>query len=151
PADLMMTSDLQVKILDLGIRQAFPLQMVGERPDQRSDVFSLGAVFYELLTGHRSASGYLAPELVATATLTPPPPITDFREDASPALNEVVMNALAIDPKARYQTVGDLARDLRDLSLAEFSRDQKRAARANDPRGGGKSGAAEGEDLPPGS
>jgi Tol biopolymer transport system component len=61
------------------------------------------------------------------------------------------MKALAIDPNARYQTMGDLARDLRGLSVAEPARDQKRAARANDPRGGGKPGAAEGEELPPGS
>ncbi|HKQ80034.1 MAG TPA: protein kinase [Blastocatellia bacterium] len=151
PANLMMTSDRQVKILDLGVGSVFSLQMVGEQPDLRSDIFSLGAVFYELLTGHPPFSGSSAPGVVVAATLAEPPPIMDFREDASSALNEVVMRALAKDPGARYQTMSALARDLRSLLGPELARDPKRAAWASDSLGARKSSGIDGEDLPPGS
>jgi len=174
PTDLMIASDRRVKILDLGLGLAFPLslsgaadgvlkatlgaarylsleQMIGERPDQRSDVFSLGAVFYELLTGSPPISGSSAEELIAAATLATPPPIMDFREDAPPALNEIVMKALAKDKGVRYQTMGALARDLRNLSAEESVRGQNRKMRANDPHGASKREAGEGEKLPPGS
>jgi len=172
PADLMVTSDRRVKILDLGFGLAFPLslaaggdlkgapgaarylsleQMIGEQPDRRSDVFSLGAVFYELLTGSPPFSGPSMEELIAAATLATPPPITDFSEDAPPALNEIVMKALAKDKGVRYQTTGALARDLRNLSAEDPVRGQNREMRTNNPRGAGKRGAGEGEKLPPGS
>ncbi len=173
PADLMMTSDKRLKILDLGFGQVFPLsfsvtghgvlkatpgaarylspeQMAGEQPDQRSDVFSLGVVFYELLTGHPPFSGSSTAEVIAAATLAAPP-ITDFREDASPALNEVVMKALAKDLESRYQTMGALARDLRSLSAAELARDHQRETRRNNSPGAENPDGAEGEKLSPGS
>ena len=140
-----------MKVLDLGVRQVFPLQMIGEQPDQRSDIFSLGAVFYELLTGHHPFSGSSAPGAISAATLATPPPITDFREDASQALNEVVMKALAKDPDARYQTMGALAYDLRSLFAPELARGPKRVAFASDSRGVRKPSGVEGEKLPPGS
>lgn len=147
----MMTPERQVKILDLGVGLVFPLQMVEEQPDKRSDVFNLGAVFYELLTGHRPFSSSSAPGVNEATTLAPPPAIADFREDASQALNEVVTKALAKDPETRYQTMGALAHDLRNLFAAELARDPKRVALAHDSRGARKPGAAEGEELPPGS
>ncbi len=174
PADLMMTFDRHVKILDLGFGLAFPLslsgaaergvkttlgaarylspeQMVGERADQRSDVFSLGAVLYELLTGRPPFSGSSVEELIAAASLTTPPPIMDFREDAPPALNEIVMKALAKDMGVRYQTMGALARDLRNLSAEAPVHAPGHAMRAKDPPGASKRGAGESEKLPPGS
>ncbi|MGH9844049.1 MAG: protein kinase domain-containing protein [Blastocatellia bacterium] len=174
PADLMMTPDRQVKILDLGFGLAFPLslsvaadgslkvplgaarylsleQMAGERADRRSDVFSLGAVLYELLTSRPPFSGSSVKELIAAASLATPPPIMDFREDAPPALNKIVMKALAKDRAARYQTMGALARDLRNLSAEAPVYAPGRAMRAKDPPGAGKRGAVEGEKLPPGS
>jgi hypothetical protein len=147
----MITPERQVKILDFGVGLVFPLRMVEEQPDQRSDVFSLGAVFYELLTGHPPFSSSSAPGVIVAAAPAMPPPIMDFREDASQALNEVVMKALAKDPGARYQTMGAFAHDLRNMFAAELARDPKRIALAFDSRGARKPGSAEGDELPPGS
>jgi serine/threonine protein kinase/Tol biopolymer transport system component len=142
PANLMVTSDLQIKILDFGIGLVFPRsplgavgaaltvtpgaarylspeQLSGARPDQRSDVFGLGAVLYEMLAGRPPFSGSSLPEIVAAVTLTTPRSILDFRENASAAVNEIVLKALAKDPKARYQTMGALAGDLRRLPEME--------------------------------
>lgn len=173
PADLMLTSDGQVKILDFGLGLAFPLslagdgagklkvtpssarylspeQAMGEPTDRRSDVFSLGAVFYELLAGRPAFAGSSVNEALAAVALATPPPVTDFREDASPALNAIVMKALAKDAAARYQTMGELARDLRNLPEAENILAQGREARTIIPRGDGREGS-EGERLPPDS
>src|SRR5262245_1590918 len=147
PANLMLTSDWQAKILDFGVGLVFQSQREGEGTDRRSDVLSLGAVFYEMLTGHSPFSGSSADNEAAGA----PPPIMDFREEASPALNEIVMKALAKDPEARYRTMGDLARDLRSLFAAELARRPERLRRASDTSRSGKPDSAEGEKLPPGS
>ena len=149
PSNLMMTSGAQVKILDLGVGLVFPSQKIIESPDQRSDVFSLGAALYELLTGSRPFFGSSAPEYPVSADQIAP--ITELREDSSPALNEVVMKALAKDPDARYQTMDAFANDLRILSLEERGVNPKRVAPAFETRDGGKRVGAEGDQLPPGS
>ena len=93
--------------------------MSGSRLDQRSDVFSLGAVFYELLSGHPPFAGSSVDEVIASVTLATPPPITSYREDAPSGLNPIVAKALAKDVNARYRTMGELARDLRNLAAQE--------------------------------
>lgn len=173
PADLMFTSDRRLKILDFGLGLAFPLslagdvagrlkvtlatarylspeQAMGEPVDRRSDVFSLGAVFYELLAGRQAFACSSIDEALAAVALATPPPITDFREDTSPALNAIVMKALAKDAAARYQTMADLARDLRNLPEVENRLAQGREARASIPQGDWREDG-EGERLPPGS
>jgi serine/threonine-protein kinase len=141
PANLMIVSK-QAKILDFGFGAAFPLslsddaaeltrvtlsdarylspeQIIGERPDQRADVFSLGAVFYELLAGRPPFTGSSVDEVIASITLTEPDPVTGFRDDAPPELEPILMKALTKDVGARYQTTAELARELRDLAARQ--------------------------------
>ncbi len=146
PSNLMVTRDRNVKILDLGVGTVFPSRSVEDPPDQRSDVFSLGAVFYELLTGHQPFPG----STVAAAN-DRPSPIMDFREDASQELNDVVMKALKKDPADRYQTMGAFASDLRSLFVSELARLPNPYAWASDSRGARKPDAGDAEKLPPGS
>jgi serine/threonine protein kinase/Tol biopolymer transport system component len=138
PSNLVLTPSRDVKILDLGQALAFPLslssetteslkvplgaahylspeQVADDKPDQRSDVFSLGAVFYELITGHSSFAGSTIDEVIAAITIAEPPPLSNFREDLPPELNRIAAKALAKDLDKRYQTPGELARDLRNL------------------------------------
>jgi Tol biopolymer transport system component len=110
----------------------------------------LGAVFYELLAGRPAFAGSSVNEALAAVALATPPPVTDFREDASPALNAIVMKALAKNTAARYQTMADLARDLRNLLVGENALARGREDRTIIPQGAGR-GDREGERLPPGS
>lgn len=141
PANLMIVSK-QAKILDFGFGATFPLslsegapepmratlsdarylspeQIMGERLDQRTDVFSLGAVFYELLAGRPPFAGSTVEEVIAAITLAEPEAVTEYRDDAPPELEPILAKALAKDISARYQTMGELALDLRNLAAQQ--------------------------------
>jgi serine/threonine protein kinase/Tol biopolymer transport system component len=187
PSNLMLAPDGRAKILDFGIGVVFPLslsdagdeslkatagaarylspeQVSGSKLDQRSDIFSLGAVFYELLTGHPPFAGSSVDEVIAGVTLATPPPVTSYREDAPSGLNPIVAKALAKDANARYRTMGELARDLRNLAAQEqgwmalmppdttrpvhaSGREGKPGSVAAEARGEGKSGKVIGAKL----
>jgi serine/threonine protein kinase/Tol biopolymer transport system component len=132
PANLMLTLSRKVKILDFGQGLAFPLslspevslesarylspeQVLGKPPDRRSDIFSLGAVFYELITGHTPFVGTTVDEVLASVELADPIPMIEFRDSLSTRVIKISEKALARDVKNRYQTAGEFARDLREL------------------------------------
>src|SRR4030095_6967498 len=81
-----------------------PEQLQGKEADARSDLFSFGCVFYELLTGKRAFEGG-DPASVIAAVLTREAPSVST---VAPALERVVQRALAKDPEQRFQTAGDL-------------------------------------------
>jgi serine/threonine protein kinase len=76
------------------------------------DIFAFGCVLYEMVTGRKAFDG-TGPASVITAILRDhPPPITSLQPAAPPALDRVVRTCLAKDPDARWQTAGDLKREL---------------------------------------
>ncbi|WP_373877675.1 serine/threonine-protein kinase, partial [Mycobacterium kiyosense] len=77
--------------------------------DSRADVYGLGCVLYECLTGVRPFPGDSYEELISAHLYTPPPRPTAVCPDVPPAFDAVVARALAKDPDARYQTVTELA------------------------------------------
>ncbi|MCC6644998.1 MAG: protein kinase [Polyangiaceae bacterium] len=97
-----------------------PEQVTGDAIDVRTDVYSLGCVMYELLTGRPPFVGKTS---MATLTMhlsddvVPPSERAPHRR-VPPALDAVVLRALSREPGARYQTVGELARALADVSTA---------------------------------
>ncbi|MCI0661562.1 MAG: serine/threonine protein kinase [Acidobacteria bacterium] len=132
PSNLMLTLSRQVKILDFGQGLAFPLslaadlppeavrylspeQVLGKHPDQRADIFSLGAVFYELITGHPPFVGTTVDEAIASVELADPIPPMEFRDDLPTKVSRISEKAMAREVKNRYQTAGEFARDLREL------------------------------------
>ena len=83
--------------------------------DQRSDIFSFGCILYEAVTGHKAFAGKDAVDSLNKIIREPVTPISDFRPDAPNDLQRVVRRCLAKDPEDRYQTIKDVAIELREL------------------------------------
>ncbi len=83
--------------------------------DHRSDIFSLGCILYEAVTGHKAFEGKDAIDTLNRIIREPVAPISDFRPDAPNHLQRIVRRCLAKDPEDRYQTIKDVAIELREL------------------------------------
>ena len=89
-----------------------PEQLEGKETDARSDIFSFGAMLYEMITGRRSFEGSSTASLIAAVMSTNPPPVSTIQPMASPALDRVVRKCLAKSPDDRWQSAGDLLSEL---------------------------------------
>ena len=83
--------------------------------DQRSDIFSFGCILYEAVTGHKAFAGKDVVDSLNKIIREPVAPISDFRPDTPNHLQRIVRRCLAKDPEDRYQTIKDVAIELRDL------------------------------------
>ncbi len=84
--------------------------------DERSDVYSLGILLYEMLSGVVPFEGASTSDVLAKQNSDPPPPLSAFRKDAHPEIDPIVQSAIAIDPDKRYQTMESFKEDLEILS-----------------------------------
>jgi len=132
PGNMLLAADGTVKVTDFGIARAWddsseltktgavigtatyfsPEQAQGAPADERSDIYALGVVMYEMLTGRPPFSGE-SPVAVAyqhVSSMAAQPSIDN--PDISPVLDRIVMRALDKDPELRYQTADDLRHDL---------------------------------------
>ena len=98
-----------------------PEQAMGQKVDARSDLFSVGVVMYELLTGQRPFNADSVVTLVYRIAKEEPRPIESFRNDVPSALRRIVDRCLNKEPNRRYQSGAELVSDLDKLSrqLAE--------------------------------
>ncbi|MGI8542795.1 MAG: protein kinase domain-containing protein [Aridibacter sp.] len=80
--------------------------------DERSDVYSLGIIFYEMLTGEVPFMADTATDLMLKHSQVPPPPLAAFREDIPEEVEPIVIQALAKNPDMRYQSAAAFADDL---------------------------------------
>ena len=133
PANLMLTQDGFVKIVDFGIAKLLgvtgptqtgttlgtvaymaPEQINGEEADQQTDVWALGAVLYEMLTGQPPFQGDRPVAMMnAIVQQTPKPPIS-VRAEIPPQVERVVTRALEKEREARYESVRNLLKDVTD-------------------------------------
>jgi Tol biopolymer transport system component len=92
-----------------------PEQAQGRAVDQRSDIFSFGCILYETVTGSRAFSGDSVVDTLHRIIHDQPEPITVRLPSAPPELQRIVRKCLAKDPEDRYQSMKEVAIDLRDL------------------------------------
>jgi serine/threonine-protein kinase len=96
----------------------------GKAADGRADIFALGVILYELLTGQKPFAGDNLSTIVYKIVHAEPPLITDVNRELPPGYESVIRRALAKRPEDRYQTGRDLMRDLEDPgNLAVATRD----------------------------
>lgn len=130
PANVILTGDGKVKLTDFGIARLdssnltqegqmlgtpnymAPEQVMGKEVDHRADLFSLGVVLYEMLTGHKPFAGDNLTQVSHRIVYEPFTPPEKYVRDLPPALRAVLAKALEKTPDLRYSSAGDLARDL---------------------------------------
>jgi serine/threonine protein kinase/Flp pilus assembly protein TadD len=89
-----------------------PEQATGSPVDPRSDIFALGALLYECITGRPAFSGKNVIEIVAQVIHVAPPPPSTINQHIPPELDRITLKALAKEPAARYQSAADFRTDL---------------------------------------
>jgi len=155
PGNIMLLPRGRVKIMDFGIarlkvselktqtgtrlgtpKYMSPEQIAGGEVDHRSDIFSLGIVLYEMLTGAELFSGPDVAQIVHNITSFDPPPPSRVNREVPPLLDLVVKRALEKKPRARYQSALEMAADLQNC-LQELA-----SGAAGAPNNGRDSGEA---------
>jgi eukaryotic-like serine/threonine-protein kinase len=134
PHNVLVDSEGRVKVTDFGIARAGTSQMTetgsivgtaqylspeqarGGEVDPRSDLYSLGVVLYELLTGKTPFDGDTPVEIAMKHLSNAPKPPSKLRPDIPPELDMVVLRALAKDPDDRYQNADEMEADLERVS-----------------------------------
>ena len=133
PANIMILKQRLVKVMDFGIakmasasktqtsmilgtpRYMSPEQATGKDVDGRSDVFSLGIVLFELLSGERPFDAENMAALVMRIAKSPHPPLLKYRRDLPTRVQSILDRALQKEIPNRYRHAGDMAQDLRDV------------------------------------
>ena len=134
PANLMRTADTTAKIMDFGLARGAeanltqdgallgtpaymaPEQIRGQTIDGRSDLFSLGVVLYELLTGHKPFSGDSISSVIYRIVNEDPREASAVRPDLDPELSRLLKRALAKRPEDRFQSGEEFAAALRQAA-----------------------------------
>ena len=85
-----------------------PEQILNERVDARADIYALGCLLFEALTGEAPFARWAKGPGALAPLDVPPPSLLDLRPDLPPEFNDVVRRAMAKDPRERYPSAGDL-------------------------------------------
>ena len=139
PSNIFLTRDMKPKVLDFGVALAqysdtpttmrrqligtpnymSPEQALGRTLDARSDVFSMGSILYELLTGQRAFDGKNVEETLNRVASQPPTPIFHINPGVPSELIEIAHRAMAKDPADRYQSAAEMRNELVQVAARE--------------------------------
>jgi len=115
-------------------RYMSPEQVLGHELDHRTDIFSLGLVFYEMVTGHQAFAGGTATETMDRILHSEPEPIASLRANAPPELERIIWKCLEKDRDKRYGSARELHTDLSQLRRVLDLRGLRQASIPNDVR-----------------
>jgi serine/threonine-protein kinase len=138
PENILVTKEGKTKIMDFGIAldesarrltwtglsstigtpdYMAPEQVSGRRGDVRTDIYALGVILYEMLTGNLPYSGPNVYSVMRAKTNEDPRPPSAFKPDLDPHLEEIILHAIERSPRDRYASAAEMLADLRDPSL----------------------------------
>ena len=144
PENVIVRADGLVKVLDFGIAKLTaedsdsrpdylttktgiimgtasymsPEQVRGQRVDHRADIFSVGAMLYEMLSGERPFEGETMADVMAAVLVKEPKPLDTLVSNIPPTLQRIVERCLEKPPEKRFQTASDLAFSLKELNAS---------------------------------
>ncbi len=134
PENIMVNTKNQIRVMDFGLAKLkgslkltrtsstvgtlaymAPEHIQGAEVDARGDIFSLGIVLFEMLTGHLPFRGEHEAAMMYSIVSEDPESVLKHRPDLSPELDRIIHRALEKDPEDRYQSVADMVSELRKV------------------------------------
>ncbi len=136
PQNVMLLSDGSIKVMDFGIARfsrsdsgqsdektmgsvhyVSPEQASGSRTDERSDIYSVGVMMYEMLTGRKPFDGETAVEVALMHMNDQPKLPTEYVSGLYTGLEEIILHAMEKDPHKRYQSASSMIRDIEAFKM----------------------------------
>lgn len=132
--NVMMLPDGTIKVMDFGIARfnretdktlsekaigsvhyISPEQARGEMTDEKSDIYSVGVMLYEMLTGQKPFDGETPIAIALQHMQTPPKPLREINSSIPEGLEEITLKAMQKEPSMRYQTAGEMINDIEEF------------------------------------